>query len=169
MINLKNKTILIFIVFLFFLEITLAKGANLPIVGGDNDQWGTILNDYLQIEHDANGSHTNVTALTINSSGNITTSDSMSISKILRVGGNFIIDTLGRVGIGTTNPSSALNVTGNIGATGNITADVFFGDGSKLTGIVSGSTADGTINSSAWNRTSGKVFLANGNDKVGIG
>jgi len=50
----------------------------------------------------------------------------------------------------------------------NITADYFIGDGSLLTGI-GGSVDDGSINSSAWNRTSGNVFLASVNDKVGIG
>lgn len=31
--------------------------ANLPTVGGDNGNWGTILNAYLQVEHGADGTH----------------------------------------------------------------------------------------------------------------
>lgn len=53
----------------------------------------------------------------------------------------------GRVGIGNSAPSEALHVTGNIYATGNVTATAFYGDGSNLTGV--GGT---TINSNADNR-----------------
>lgn len=31
--------------------------AQLPTVGGDDGNWGTILNDYLQVEHDTDGTH----------------------------------------------------------------------------------------------------------------
>ena len=39
------------------------------------------------------------------------------------------------VGIGTTNPVNALDVVGNINATGNVSAQYFIGDGSQLTNI----------------------------------
>ena len=45
------------------------------------------------------------------------------------------IHTLSNVGIGTTNPTSALTVTGNVLISGIITASSFVGDGSELTGI----------------------------------
>ena len=46
------------------------------------------------------------------------------------------IHTLSNVGIGTTNPTSALTVTGNAKIIGVVTATSFVGDGSGLTGVV---------------------------------
>ena len=52
--------------------------------------------------------------------------------------------TSGNVGIGVSSPSSALNVSGNIGTSGNVTATMFIGNGSLLTGVVtSGGTGEG--------------------------
>jgi hypothetical protein len=42
------------------------------------------------------------------------------------------------VGIGTTAPEAKLSVGGNVVASGNVTADAFYGDGSNLQGVVSG-------------------------------
>ena len=30
---------------------------SLPTVGGDNNNWGTELNEYLSVDHDADGTH----------------------------------------------------------------------------------------------------------------
>jgi len=42
------------------------------------------------------------------------------------------------IGIGTTEPEAKLSVGGNVVASGNVTADAFYGDGSNLQGVVSG-------------------------------
>ena len=47
------------------------------------------------------------------------------------------------VGIGTTSPGEALEVIGNISASGNITAVSMSGDGSGLTGVSSTATVSG--------------------------
>ena len=52
--------------------------------------------------------------------------------------------TNGRIGIGKTNPAQILDVTGNVNATGNITANAFVGDGSLLTGLSSDLVNDTT-------------------------
>jgi len=46
------------------------------------------------------------------------------------------INTLYNVGVGTTNSTSKLTVSGDVKATGVVTASKYFGDGSSLTGIV---------------------------------
>ncbi|MBT4376495.1 hypothetical protein HOD29_03915 [archaeon] len=68
------------------------------------------------------------------------------------------VETGGQVGIGTASPSEALDVQGNISASG-----YFIGDGSLLTGI------SGNLNSSGWNRSGTDVYLANSGDSVGLG
>jgi hypothetical protein len=50
------------------------------------------------------------------------------------------IHTLGNVGIGTTNPTSALTVSGDVNVSGVVTATSFVGDGSGLTGVVATGT-----------------------------
>ncbi|MFH1801563.1 MAG: tail fiber domain-containing protein [archaeon] len=83
----------------------------------------------------------------------------------------------------------------NITTTGNVSAGYFLGDGSYLTGISEGNssfnesrtdflyyikssvvnmisgnkTIDGSLNSTAWNRSVTNVFLANSGDNVGVG
>ena len=49
---------------------------------------------------------------------------------------NVGIHTLSNVGVGTTNPTSKLTVSGNMLVTGVVTATSFVGDGSGLTGII---------------------------------
>jgi hypothetical protein len=60
-----------------------------------------------------------------------------------------------------------INGSGWINTTANISASYYYGDGSKLINLPSGT--DGALNSSAWNRSSAGVFLHRPGDKVGIG
>jgi hypothetical protein len=64
----------------------------------------------------------------------------------------FVIDNYGNVGIGTTSPSTTLDVAGTVNAT------TFVGDGSGLTGIAGDSD---------WTESGGNVYRETGN--VGIG
>lgn len=48
------------------------------------------------------------------------------------------LDSSGKLGIGTTDPSFSLDIQGDIRSTGAVIADKFFGDGSGLTGIAGG-------------------------------
>ena len=52
-----------------------------------------------------------------------------------------VVNNLGNLGIGTTNPTSKLTVVGNVLVSGVVTATSFSGDGSQLTGIVAGASA----------------------------
>ena len=62
----------------------------------------------------------------------------------------------GKVGIGTTSPSSALNVTGDVGVTGIVTANAFVGSGTGLTGLDS-STYNATYDQWSYNQTTGAI------------
>ena len=62
----------------------------------------------------------------------------------------------GKVGIGTTSPSSALNVTGDVGVTGIVTANAFVGSGTGLTGL-SSSTYNATYDQWSYNQTTGAI------------
>src|SRR3989344_1158716 len=62
----------------------------------------------------------------------------------------------GKVGIGTTSPSSALNVTGDVGVTGTVTANAFVGSGTGLTGLDS-STYNATYDQWSYNQTTGAI------------
>ncbi|MBI2543284.1 MAG: hypothetical protein HYW24_03800 [Candidatus Aenigmarchaeota archaeon] len=63
------KKILFEISPIFFLSLltilvansTLVLAARLPTIGGDTNEWGTILNEYLLKEHTVNGTHKNIT------------------------------------------------------------------------------------------------------------
>ena len=75
------------------------------------------------------------------------------------------LGTTGNFGIGDTNPSEALSVTGNIEATGTVAATSYTGDGSALTGVygqgqtlqdMSASRASGT---SYRNTTGSTIFV----------
>jgi len=84
-------------------------------------------NGDLKIVTDYNGIATgsNITV----GSENIIFTDKLETQEHLRI-------TSSGVGIGTTNPTSALTVTGDINATGVVTATSFVGDGSGLTGVI---------------------------------
>src|SRR3989339_2246838 len=99
-------------------------------------------------------------------------------SNIFGVTGYF----LSKIGIGTTSPSEALNVTGNVGVTGTVTANAFVGSGTGLTGVSSMSYTNlaltnqrdvfsGNITLMESNFTvNGSVFYVEGKTgKVGIG
>lgn len=50
--------------------------ANLPTVGGDSGNWGTILNTYLSVEHTGDGTHEMGTGLVTENVNTVTTSGS---------------------------------------------------------------------------------------------
>jgi hypothetical protein len=83
------------------------------------------------------------------------------------------IDAAGDVGIGITSPSQKLHVSGNILATGNVTATAFIGDGSQLTGISGAAEAEAFATYSSapsvpaaggvyYNTTEDKAYISNG-------
>ncbi len=72
------------------------------------------------------------------------------------------ITSTGNVGIGESNPGEKLHVDGNIKVTSS--NDICIEGGNCLSNV-----SGGLANSLAWNRSGTNVFLANTNDKVGIG
>jgi len=124
--NLRKKRILSFLIFIIsftILGVILVMGANLPTVGGDTDVWGTILNTYLQAEHDANGSHTNIKATGINLTGNL----------IVNINDFFVNTANGKVGIGTSLPSNLLDVRG----VGNFSSTIYINNATDVSTFVS--------------------------------
>ncbi len=57
--------LIIFSIFFIIFCMFLIKATSIPSIGGDNDTWGTVLNAYLQTEHNSSGGHTNITATDI--------------------------------------------------------------------------------------------------------
>jgi len=98
-------------------------------------------------------------------SGGTITGD-LIVDNTLQVGdGNpnfdFIITDEGNVGINTETPNEKLTVVGNISSTGS-----YYGDGSKLTGIVAGDTIATTLvrtNSGNWDSVYSSVLNTSGN------
>lgn len=81
----RNKKILksLVVISVFLLAaVILVTGARLPTVGSDSGTWGTTLNEYLQVEHGANGTHTNITADSLNISYNAASGSSREVLKI---------------------------------------------------------------------------------------
>lgn len=73
--------------------------------------------------------------------------------------------TVGNVGIGITNPTAALTVTGDGKFTGVVTATSFSGDGSALTGIVTSIVAGSNITISG---STGQVTINSTGGSIGI-
>ena len=119
----------------FISAMPSVNAARFPTVGGDSGTWGTVLNDYLNAEHTANGTHRNVTIqdqltviVNVNITGNVgigtsnpsyllqvdsgTNGRSVNLSGIL-----YVNSSTGTVGIGTTDPILKLHLAGT-GSTG---------------------------------------------------
>lgn len=61
--------IVVALILLFTTSFVFA--ARVPVVGGDTNNWGTILNEFLQLQHTSSGTHGNVTADSLNVSGDL--------------------------------------------------------------------------------------------------
>lgn len=111
----KNKKYFIVVGGLFILlSLTLVYASRLPTIQGDEDNWGTILNNYLSRIAGANATQLNMTMV------NGTNIYANAINSTHLGGGNYTFDsgTLfvdssnNRVGIGTTSPETFLDVRG---------------------------------------------------------
>jgi hypothetical protein len=96
----KNTLNLILISIVFLFIVLSAQAERLPVVSGDSDSWGTVLNNYLAVEHDQNGSHRNVTVY--DSFKIVNVSNSVSLF--------YVNSTTGYIGIGTTSPDNPLQI-----------------------------------------------------------
>ncbi len=117
--ELKNKFIFVFI-FVSLISLNFVSASRLPIVGGDEDTWGTVLNEFLNVS--------------LNESGHIRPTNLTLTQKITFAFGELIDNIVD----GWIRITGNLNVTGNVTVTGSVTADSFIGDGSGLTGIGGG-------------------------------
>jgi len=108
-----------------------------------------------------------------------------NVTSTLTVGANVAVDTNvlkvdtvnNRVGVNITSPTEALDVSGDIAASGNVSATYFVGDGSQLTGVNAGSaTTLGGFTSSQYLRSDAADSLedtltvaASGSGKIIVG
>ena len=138
---------------------TMVSAVSLPTVGGDDDAWGTILNSYLTNLAGPNATELNQTmvngsniyASSINTThllDSTITDDDISDTTNLTLGEK-ITFTLGEVidniVDGWITITGGLNATGNIATEGNVTADYFIGDGSKLTNVAGTTDTDTNV------------------------
>jgi len=137
----------------------MVSAVSLPTVGGDDDAWGTILNSYLTNLAGPNATELNQTmvngsniyASSINTThllDSTITDDDISDTTNLTLGEK-ITFTLGEVidniVDGWITITGGLNATGNIATEGNVTADYFIGDGSKLTNVAGTTDTDTNV------------------------
>lgn len=127
--------VLIVVLALTLLFVTPVFAARLPTVGGDANQWGTILNQFLQVEHTVNGTHANITADSINVSKNVNISNGFLIVNTSA----FFVDPTSKVGIGTSSPNAALHVAGNVISTGTLFGQL------AASNVTSGTFASGSF------------------------
>jgi len=123
-----------FLIGFYFVIIIIILGATIsaervPIVGGDNNAWGTILNEYLNVSLNESG-HLRPTNLTF--AQKVTFAFGETIDNIVNgwiriVGGLNVTENLNVVGNAT--------IEGNLDVAGNVTASYFVGDGSELTRV----------------------------------
>jgi len=106
------------------LLINFSSAIRLPIVGGDSNSWGDILNTFLNVSHNETGElRENIISTNNIIDGTITDDD---LSNII----NFT--TLGDVGIGTTTPTAKLEVVGSISYNQSLNK-IFVFEGDSLT------------------------------------
>lgn len=74
-----KKSIILFVI-LFVVQSFVVNAARLPTVGGDADDWGTILNEFLGVSLDTDGT------LLENQNGNITFNGTVSVNELCVVG-----------------------------------------------------------------------------------
>lgn len=96
MVLFKKSIKLSTIIFMLLISSILVSSARLPIVDSDLDNWGNILNDYLRINHDVNGSINTSTNAVFNSNVGIGTSSPLGVLQVVgdevRIGNSGIVD-----------------------------------------------------------------------------
>ncbi|MEK6984556.1 MAG: hypothetical protein AABX33_08325, partial [Nanoarchaeota archaeon] len=110
--NLRKIKVLMLALTILLASAYLVYSARLPNIGGDNNEWGTILNEYLNVTFDTSGSIKNIV------------NNSIALWNI--TGSNiFLRDITGSLGLGTASPTERLTVIGNANISGylNISGD----------------------------------------------
>ncbi len=115
------------IIFLFLIICPLVSASRLPVVGQDNSTWGDILNDYLMNLAGPFGTQLNETIVNnlINFNGMLsglgTEGYIAMFNGTTSLNSSIIYQNGSYIGIGTTNPSTTLEINGSV----NISGDVY--------------------------------------------
>jgi hypothetical protein len=182
-----KKRMLFGILFIILL-INFTASVRLPIVGGDSDEWGTVLNEFLNVSHNETGELKSDAILNFTSNLTLGQKITFALGEVIDNLADGIIQVTGR-----------LDATGDIFSGGNNLSNAYFYAtngtyylatnpfsfynstsfdinnyylASNPFGFYNSTTLSeisGAVNSTAWNRSSTNVFLANTGDNVGIG
>ncbi|MFH1790290.1 MAG: hypothetical protein ABH832_04470, partial [bacterium] len=115
-----KKLVIVFL--MMFILIGVVSAVRLPTVGGDDGAWGTVLNQFLNVSHNASG-EISVDNIIFKLGGVI---DNL-VEGFVRVTGGFNVvnssdtsqsfffvnNSTGNVGIGTTSPNARMEIQGN--------------------------------------------------------
>ena len=169
---LRNKHLMGFYLILFIIMLSATVSASrLPTVDGDDDAWGTILNDFLNVSHNESGELRNDTVSTLQIVNGTITDVDISDTTNLTLGEKItftlgeIIDNIvdGWITItGGLNVTQNLNVVGNATISGNltvsqnVTADWF--KGNLNWSDVQNAPAYIENNTAGWNLTFSNIY-----------
>ena len=156
--NKKKMSLIIFVsILILILTITFVSSERLPIVGGDTNNWGTILNQFLNVSLNESGEirPANITfaqkvtfafgeVIDNIIDGWITITGGLNVTQNLNVIGNAIVE-------------GDLNVTGNVSLNGISIDDLGFG---SILGYTS-SSYDGNISNGSLNGYSAATAICN--------
>ncbi len=170
----RFRILLMYAVLFVILFSMIVSASRLPTVRGDDNNWGTVLNDYLNISHNESGElRSDIVSTAQITNGTITDADISDTTNLTL--GEKITFTLGEIidniVDGWIRVVGGLNITENLEISGSviINKNVTINSSDFHVDVANDRVGIGTVNPNATLQVAGEIFLQNDSDKLFFG